>query len=274
MTKQTNPKEKILPILATILIALLSSCINTNPTNHNNKQLRIGINSNTPPINYIKNKKPSGLEIELATKLATELHLAPKFITLDDKQLQTALEKEQIDIIISATSITPNKKFRRIITTEPYLNAGLLGILHKTDFLRLGNPHQIKTTFSKIGVIINSEANRYVDQYCIYAKKIYFATAKDAMTDLINKKIDIFIDDAPTIWQLITTHNPKIFCGMYQPLKQKQFTWIIKINNKTLQKNINKIVKKWKKNRYLRKTIKKYLPTPIKYSIPTTNNEK
>lgn len=95
------------------LLPLLSACTKScqNTKNTDEKILRVGTNANFPPFETIDNKgELAGFDIDLARALGKKLGAKVEFKEFDFDALILALDKGQIDLIMSGLSITASRQ--------------------------------------------------------------------------------------------------------------------------------------------------------------------
>jgi His/Glu/Gln/Arg/opine family amino acid ABC transporter permease subunit len=73
-------------------------------------KLVVAIDPTYPPMEFEKDGKPQGFDIDLATKLAERLGVKAEFISMDWSGIIAGLNSRRYDIIISSMSITPERK--------------------------------------------------------------------------------------------------------------------------------------------------------------------
>ena len=99
-------------------------------------KLHIGIEMAFPPMEfYDELKKPVGADVEIAMALASALGVEVEWVNMDFDGLIKAVETGQVDVLISAMTVTPEREAQ--IDFVPYLEMGS-GIL-----VIMGNPKRI-----------------------------------------------------------------------------------------------------------------------------------
>ena len=81
---------------------------------------------------FTQSGKMVGYDIDLANLLAKQLGIEVKFKNITFDNLFPALEQHQIDMIISAVTITPERQ-KKYTFSESYLNAGQVIITQKAN---------------------------------------------------------------------------------------------------------------------------------------------
>lgn len=115
-----------LSILLVVAVALLVGCSDKDdawPRIEREGVLRVGLDPTFPPFEVTADPGVEGLDVDLARALASELGLEVKFVYFGYDGLYDALATEQVDVLISALVIVP-ERMRDFAYSEPYFNAG------------------------------------------------------------------------------------------------------------------------------------------------------
>jgi ABC-type amino acid transport substrate-binding protein len=100
-------------------------------------KLHVGIELSFPPMEFIDElKKPAGADVELAELLAKVLGIEVELVNMPFDSLIAAAQSGQVDVVISAMTITKDRE--ALIDFVPYLEMGS-GIL-----VIMGNPERIQ----------------------------------------------------------------------------------------------------------------------------------
>jgi ABC-type amino acid transport substrate-binding protein len=167
--------------------------------------LVVGTDPTFQPMEFTQNGKIVGYDIDLADLIAKQLGTQVKFKNITFDNLFTALQQRQIDLIISAVTITPERQKKYAFSKE-YLNAGQVIITQKTNTL-IKAPTDLKG--KKIGVqqgtTDETEALKYTDKNLVINYPDYVQATKA----LVNGNIDAIITDLPSA-QGIAGNNPTL----------------------------------------------------------------
>jgi len=120
--------KKVL-LLSTVFLSvfLLSAC------NTQDNTLRVGMDLRWPPFETVDSEgKPTGISVDLAYELGEYLNREVEIVDLEFGSLITALETNEIDIIIGSMSITEDRAVK-INFSDPYFYFPLITVLNK-DF--------------------------------------------------------------------------------------------------------------------------------------------
>ena len=91
---------------------------------HESGILRIGVDPTYPPFALDNEGRLTGIDIDLGRALAAELGLEPQFTYFGYDGLYDALTTGQVDVLISALVIAPERT-KEVAYTVPYFDAGL-----------------------------------------------------------------------------------------------------------------------------------------------------
>jgi polar amino acid transport system substrate-binding protein len=97
----------------------------------NSGQLRIGVTLFTPWVMRAKDGQLIGSELDMARRLATDMGVEPEFGVYEWAHLIPALEKGEVDIIISGMAVRPDRALR-INFSRPYASSGVGLAANKT----------------------------------------------------------------------------------------------------------------------------------------------
>lgn len=160
----------------------------------NKGKIVVGTDATYPPLEY-KNEKGEivGFDLDLAKEIAggMKVDLEVKNISFD--KIFSALEKGEIDLIISSVTITSERQKTMDFST-PYLNAGQVVVVNK-DNQEIMDIHDIKESLVGVQSSTTSEeeALKYTDKGNVKKYPDYVL----AKTDLLAGKIDAIIIDYP-----------------------------------------------------------------------------
>ncbi len=220
--------------------------------------LRVGITPNYPPIIFKADGKIIGAEVDFAKRLGEKLKLDVDFVELAWDKLIPALFTGKIDIIMSGMSITDARKIR-INFTEPYLRTGLIAAMRSEDITRYTSVQDILSTSSWVGVIENTTGDAFVQKNLLRANRSAFTNISDAVFALKQRKIDLFIHDAPAIaWTV--SENEASLQALWQFLNEDYLAWGVRYDDEDFLITINKVLKVWKSDGTLDRELVRWLP--------------
>jgi len=221
--------------------------------------LRVGVTPDSPPMIFRQKGEISGAEADMARMLAKELDRPIQFVDLRWEQEIPALLEGSIDIIMSGMTITDARKVR-INFTYPYLKSGLVIAMRAGDASKYDSLKTILDSFPTTGVIKGTTGEAYVRRNFPPAVRIVaLPTIKDAVIELKQGRIDIFVDDAPAIAWLVSENEADIK-GLWEPLNEENLGWGVRRNDEAFMDHVNTILRNWKKDGTLKEILLRWLP--------------
>jgi ABC-type amino acid transport substrate-binding protein len=220
--------------------------------------LRVGVAPDYPPIIFKMNRQISGVEADFARRLAKELGKSVQFVELGWEDLIPALMDGRIDIIMSGMSITESRKVR-IDFTDHYLKSGLLALMRTEDSSKYNSIKSVKASYSTVGVVSGTTGESYVRKDFPLARVVTFVKASSAPSELKDRRIDVFINDAPSIIWLASENEAKLAC-LCELFNTEYLGWGVRRDEQQFLTKINTVLTGWKKDGTLKQVLVKWMP--------------
>jgi polar amino acid transport system substrate-binding protein len=220
---------------------------NTEP-----KKMVIGIDATLPPMEYIQNNQMVGFDVDLGNDLAKELHTGIEFRNINFDNVFNALDQRQINMIISAVTITKERQQKYNFSDE-YLNVGQVIITRKDNTTIHGvKDLKAKKIATQAGTTNEQEALKYTSDDLIF-RYPDFEQAADA---LVAGKVDAIFTDLPNAGGIISHHPNLKIAG--EPFT-KEYYGIVFIKGDSSVIEINKALSNLRKKGVLTELEKKWL---------------
>lgn len=159
--------------------------------------LRVGVSGSQPPFN-VKSKSGEiiGLEADLATGLANSIGLRPEFVQMPFAELLAALERGDVDVVMSSLTMTPERN-ARVAFVGPYFISGK-GLLTRSDTLaEADDPDDIDTRDVTIVALAGSTSYQFVSEAAPKAELVAAKTHDAGVGMVINGEVDAMVADFP-----------------------------------------------------------------------------
>ena len=224
-------------------------------------ELRVGTAPNYPPLAFKENGQLRGVELELAQRLAQELNTKVSVIETRWEDLIPALEKGEIDVIMSGMSITEDRS-QRVRFTVPYLNIGQMALIRKADYERLRERSAMDQPTSRIGFVAGTTGEGFAREQLQRATLVPLLSTDDGIAALRSNRIDFFIQDAPAIWRItgnLQAQYPDLM-GRYRLLTAEYLAWAVRKNDDALLEKLNAVLLRWEQNGKLDTTLDHWIP--------------
>ena len=221
--------------------------------------LRVGVTPNAPPLIFKQGNGIVGLEADLARELAKYLDKSPRFVELEWEDQIPALLGNRIDIIMSGMSITRLREVR-VAFSIPYFKSGQMALIRREDAARFSTGFFALSTSSAIGVIKDTTGDYFVETNYSSIKKKIFPTPRAAAKAVIDKKIDMFIYDAPMNLYLASENETKGLTVLFTLLTEEYLAWGIRKDDRDLLKSANDFLRTFNEEGKLNQVIHHWIP--------------
>lgn len=225
--------------------------------------LRVGVTPDAPPLIYKQNDVFTGLEADMAIKLAEYLNKTAVFVEVPWKDQIAALQEDRTDIIMSGMSVTPARQYE-IAFSEPYFKSGLMILvkdLHKFTFIT-----NVETAFAqsitwRIGVVAGTTGETFVRQKATGARALRaFDTQEQALKDLIAGRIDVFIHDAPMLLDMAAKHQAEGVRPLPLMLNEEFLAWGMRKNDTEMIGAANAFIERASQDGTFQTIIQRWIP--------------
>ena len=181
-------------------------------------ELRVGTSGSQPPFTMkSKDGQLMGYEIELAKLLTDAMNLKLKFVEKPFSQLLEALEKGEIDVIMSGMTITPERNLKATFV-GPYIVSGKSILAKSKRLSALDEMDEINRPTIKVAALEGSTSQRFVEKL---APKVKLVTTKDyetAVNMVMEDEVDIMVADYPICLLSILRHPEAGLATLDTPL--------------------------------------------------------
>ncbi len=256
--------EKIMTVLCGCMLLSLAACsLNEKSArpSWDNGVLRVGVTPNYPSL--IDKEAGTGLicgfEAECAALLAKRLQSRLQFVELKWEEQLSALERKEVDIIMSAMSITEMRKLQ-VAFSEPYLTISQMAMTTKDGEEKFPSAQEILAIGNAIGVEKGTTGDIFVQRYCPTVEPFYFSSPEAAAKALRDKRIDLFIHDGPVLGSYTATNDATGLVLLKTPLTSEELAWAVRRDDPALLKAVNSALGAWKNDGTLKGLLKKWLP--------------
>ncbi len=259
--------RKIISFALLLSVFLLMGCTpNSGATPKVQKELVVGMSINYAPIAFKNADKATGLEADFAQALSEELHRKLRIKVLPWEQLAIALKTDTVDIVMAGVSIT-QKRSEYTLFSDPYMSISQMAVMRVGDSAPSIESHGRN---KRIGYIYSTTGEAFVKDNFYNAEHKGFTTVKQGIVAVLDKKIDYFFHDAPSIWYYTVELSLDGIMGWYVPYTEERLAWAFAPKNVALRDKVNTILERWRKDGTLNRMIQKW----IRVKVVTPNGQK
>jgi polar amino acid transport system substrate-binding protein len=226
-------------------------------------ELRVGIAPNYPPLIFKQGQEIKGLEADMAAAVGQHFNVPVVYVEKQFNQLIRALNEGEIDIIMSGMSIT---KQRGLVVqfTEPYTHVGQIALVRKQDKNRFYPPKKaIYENALRVGYESGTTGMTFAVNTLLMAELVKFDSADDGLAALRSGEIAAFIHDSPTAWRITSDPSSNLVI-LTDPLTDEPLAWAIRKDDPALLRELNALMKDWKKSGKMQQILDRWIPVPSK----------
>lgn len=255
-------KSKVLPtrcvpILAAMLAAIVLAACSSIPRQPA-APLRVGFSPSYPPICMEIDGVPAGLEFDFATALSRELGRPLEIVEVPWNQLIDAQLSGQTDIIMAGMTATPARSARLRFCT-PYMVNPLVAMCRAGEPAATVGLDELIHTTANVGVMARTSAEAFAKHHFPYARVISLADRSDAAINLMNRRIDYYIDDFAAIANILSSYEAQLAFLPY-PLQGQNLCWAVRPEQDDLRRQCDETIARWKKTGDLDRMLLRWMP--------------
>lgn len=247
--------------LSPCLLVLLPGCQEQEgqswPRIENSGVLRVGMDPTYPPFETADNSELQGLDVDLARALAADLGLEAQFVYFGYDGLYDALYSGQVDVLISALVVAPERT-RDFAYSIPYFNAGLV-------LATAGQPAAPQTMQQMAGrtlaVELGSQGHVEADSWERRLAGLVvrpYNSPDEAVTAVVNLEADAALVDHVSGRLYHLQHAA--FVVISEPITDESYAVVVRAEDTLLLENINQALLQLQDNDQLQTIVRQWLP--------------
>ncbi len=221
--------------------------------------LRIGMFTEFEPMVFKVSDEIQGIEVDLARLVTAELGRSFEVKTYRFSELISAVVSNDVDVVMSALSITEERK-NQVNFTHPYMEIGQMAIVRVEDASEFGQPQALEAKGLRIGVHQGSTGEKFVRQNYKAAAIASYGGVETGLKALREKQIDVFVHDSTTSWQLSRSFVNDNLLSLNKFLTHESIAWAVSKDNPDLLSALNLALDKLKAEGKVTEVIRHWLP--------------
>jgi ABC-type amino acid transport substrate-binding protein len=182
------------------------------------KVLKVGMSGDQPPMNMVnRSGQLMGFDVDLARALAAAMRVQLEIKTMPFGDLMGALEKDEIDMVISGMAITPDRT-ENVSFIGPYMLSGKSLLTKDTALARISGSDEINKGDIKLVALRNSTSAGFVRDAIPNATLIEANHYEEAVQMVMQDKADGMIADMPACVLAVLRYPDAGLTTLKQPL--------------------------------------------------------
>lgn len=248
-------------VLVVALLATVSACATLKSwTGGDQEKLRVGTSGSYPPFTFSEGRRLKGIEVDFAKALTNEIGRPVEVFEVPFPNLIGELNAGRIDVIMTGMSVTPRRR-ELVRFVEPYLEVGQMALIRKSDENNFAGEDWTRMRGLRVGFERGTTGSKYVLGKLKQMEPVEFARKEDGIAALKQGKIDLFVHDAPFVWQVVgSPQNPnEELAGRFQLLTDEKLAWAVRKDDSELLAQLNAVVERWKNSGALDSVLDKWI---------------
>ena len=180
--------------------------------------LRVGMSGGQPPLNF-KSKSGAllGLEVDLAHALAEIMSLELKIVEKPFSELLGALAGDEVDLVISGLTITPERNTKYAFV-GPYFLSGKSILTRSTSLAQADEAADLDQADLKLAALEGSTSQRFVQSKLPKASLVTTPNYDEAVKLLLADQVSAVIADREIVTLTAFLHPKEGLATLRQPL--------------------------------------------------------
>lgn len=242
-------------VLAIVFALTVSVC-------HAAEVLKVGMSPDYPPMQYKHDGQIVGVEADNAKAVGEILGRPVQIFEYPFEQLIPALEQGRVDVVMSGLSVTATRS-QRVMFAEPYLVIGQMAIMHRDKLGRFSQPWAIYGEGVRVGVEPGTTGASFAERELPDAQISFVADPEQGFAALRADRIDLYVHDAPTSWNLANSLENDDLISLYTPLTQEPLAWAVRIGDNKLLVELNEALDLMRRNGTLSYILNRWIPVQV-----------
>jgi polar amino acid transport system substrate-binding protein len=224
------------------------------------RPLRVGVSGDNAPMIFETGRGEfGGVEASFARMLGEETGRPVRFVPMRFDRLIPALERGQIDIIMSGMTVTAQRR-ALVDFTNPYMASGQGILVRNARANFFENPQLLFISPFRVGVEQGAIGEALARRLHPDTIVVPFATPARAASALLADRVDVVLHDAPVLWHL-TARNPTADHRVIpRLLANETLAWAVRRGDSELLGQANAALAKWRANGTLDRTLRSQMP--------------
>lgn len=232
-------KKSAVYLVSLLVLFLLVACQPNNNTWERIEEsgvLGVGLDPTYPPFEVAEGGDLRGLDVDLARTIARDLGLRAEFVYFGYDGLYDALATEQVDVLISALVITP-ERMRDFAYSDSYFNAGqiLMAPASSTDITEMAdlNGRTLAVELGAQGHVEATEWERRLPDLTVQP----YNSPDEALAAVANGEAEAVLIDS--ISGRLYLKNEPALKRVGQPVTVEPFAFVVRIEDELLLEKLN-----------------------------------
>jgi polar amino acid transport system substrate-binding protein len=182
------------------------------------KELVVGTAADMPPLNMtLKDGKIVGMEVDIATQMASSIGVTLTLKPMRFSDLLPALEAGQVDLILSGMTMTPLRN-TRVAFAGPYFGSGKSVLIKQENVASLQSTQMMNNPDVTLATLKGSTSQTFVERVAPKAKLVLTDDYDQAIAMVLDGKVRAMVADYPICNVSVLRYRDKGLTTLKNPL--------------------------------------------------------
>jgi polar amino acid transport system substrate-binding protein len=182
------------------------------------KELVVGTAADMPPLNMtLKDGKIVGMEVDIATQMASSIGITLTLKPMRFSDLLPALEAGQVDLILSGMTMTPLRN-TRVAFAGPYFGSGKSVLIKQENVASLQSTQMMNNPDVTLATLKGSTSQTFVERVAPKAKLVLTDDYDQAIAMVLDGKVRAMVADYPICNVSVLRYRDKGLTTLKNPL--------------------------------------------------------
>lgn len=248
-------------IVVTVLTLFVSGCRSEGDAWQRIQEsgiLRVGLDPTYPPFENLVGDEVEGLDVDLARAIGRDLGLRVEFVHFGFDGLYDALATKQVDVLISALAVAPERT-RDFAFSDSYFDAGQVLIFHESS--AIGGMEQMagRRVAVELGTQGHVEATTWARRLNELTIQPY-NTVDEALIAVVDGQADAALVDSVS-GRLFLTDN-RLLVISQQSVVSEPYAMVTRIDDQRLLKKLDESLQRLRASGQLAEIVNHWLDSP------------
>ena len=226
-------------LIAALVLLLLTGCRQSEDTWDQISEtgvLRVGVDPTFPPFAAAEGSELWGVDADLAQALAAELGLEPHFTYFGYDGLYDALATNQVDVLVSALVVMP-ERMQDVAYTDSYYDAGQVLIVPRGSAVSGMDDLNAASVAVELGALGHVEAQTWQRRLPALTVRTY-GSVDEALGAVAAGEADAALVDSVSGRLYLRDHTDKL-TRIAAPVTAEPYAIAVRIGDRTLHRRLN-----------------------------------
>lgn len=169
-------------------------------------ELRVGMSGEQPPLNMeAKNGELFGMEVALIRVLSQSIGVQPVIVRRPFGQLLSALDKGEVDLVMSGMTITPTR-IQRVAFVGPYYTSGKTILTKSPELAEATVPEDLDANTLTVVALEGSTSEDFAKRLLSQSELVLTETQDEAIQKVLSGEADLMVADRETCAFAVLRH--------------------------------------------------------------------